>query len=303
MTGASALGALLGLLVATGVLLVIARWRRLRKPRLVDRARATLGGLAQGGVRIESLRLLAELVSPILTSLTPRSATPESVATRLRSAGLPGEVMRYRLSQVAWMVGGFICGAILGSIIIVARSGSIVIVVVFAGLGVVSAYALQDWLLSARAKRRGKRLGEQLPTVAELLAFAVAAGEPPLAALERVSRTVDGELASELATVVSDVRVGAPLSVAMRDLTGRSQSQAIGRFVDGIVVSLERGSPLAEVLRAQAADARAAGRRQLLESAGRREVAMLVPVVFLILPIVVVIALFPGVYGINLSIP
>jgi len=303
MTGASALGALLGLLVATGVLLAMIRWRRFRKPRLVDRARATSGVVAQGGVRIESLRLLAELVSPILTTLTPRSSSPESVATRLRSAGLSGEVSRYRLSQVAWMVAGFILGAALGSIILVARSGSVVIVVALAFLGVVSAYLLQDWLLSARAKRRGKRMGEQLPTVAELLAFAVAAGEPPLAALDRVARTVDGELPSELATVVSDVRVGASLSVALRDLVGRSQSPAIGRFVDGIVVSLERGSPLAEVLRAQAADARAAGRRQLLESAGRREVAMLVPVVFLILPIVVVIALFPGVYGITLSIP
>jgi len=303
MTGPSALGALLGLLVATGVLLVITRLRRLRKPRLVDRARATSGGLIQGGVRIESLRLLAELVSPILTILTPKSATPESVAMRLRSAGLSGEVTRYRLSQLAWMVGGFMCGTILGSIIVVARSGSIVIVVALAGLGVVSAYLLQDWLLSAKAKRRGKRMAAQLPTVAELLAFAVAAGEPPLAALERVSRTVDGELPAELDTVVSDVRVGASLQVALRDLAGRSQSQAVGRFVDGIVVSLERGSPLADVLRAQAADARAAGRRQLMESAGRREVAMLVPVVFLILPIVVVIALFPGVYGITLSIP
>ena len=303
MTGPSALGALLGLLVATGVLLVITRLRRLRKPRLVDRARATSGGLIQGGVRIGSLRLLAELVLPILTILTPKSATPESVAMRLRSAGLSGEVTRYRLSQLAWMVGGFMCGTILGSIIVVARSGPIVIVVALAGLGVVSAYLLQDWLLSAKAKRRGKRMAAQLPTVAELLAFAVAAGEPPLAALERLSRTVDGELPAELDTVVSDVRVGASLQVALRDLAGRSQSQAVGRFVDGIVVSLERGSPLADVLRAQAADARAAGRRQLMESAGRREVAMLVPVVFLILPIVVVIALFPGVYGITLSIP
>ena len=302
MSGPSALGALLGIVLAAGVLLVCARWRRLRKPRLVDRARAILSGSEQG-VRIESLRLLVELVSPILSVLSPRSSTPDSVVTRLRSAGLPGDVTRYRLSQVAWMVGGFIFGATLGSVILVARSGSIVVVLALAGLGIVAAYLLQDWLLSMRAKRRGKRMGEQLPTVAELLAFAVAAGEPPLAALERVSHTVDGELAAELETVVSDVRVGESFSVALRDLAGRAQSQAVGRFIDGIVVSLERGSPLAEVLRSQAADARAAGRRQLLESAGRREVAMLVPVVFLILPIVVVIALFPGVYGITLSIP
>ena len=207
MSGPSALGALLGVAVAAGVLLVCARWRRLRKPRLVDRARVISSGVEEG-VRIESLRLLAELVSPILTVLSPRSSTPDSVVTRLRSAGLPGEVTRYRLSQVAWMVGGFIVGATLGSVILVARSGSIVVVVALAGLGIVAAYLLQDWSLSMRAKRRGKRMGEQLPTVAELLAFAVAAGEPPLAALERVSHTLDGELAAELETVVSDVRVG-----------------------------------------------------------------------------------------------
>ncbi|MCX6422562.1 MAG: type II secretion system F family protein [Actinobacteria bacterium] len=303
MTEPSALGALLGVVLSIGVLLMVARWRRLRRPRLVDRACANSSGVGQGGIRIESLRLIAELVAPILTALSPRSSTPASVETRLRSAGLPGDVTRFRLSQVVWLVGGFIVGGTLGSVIVVARSGSLVIVVALTGLGVVSAYLLQDWLLSGKAKRRGKRMGEQLPTVAELLAFAVAAGEPPLAALERVARTVDGELAAELDTVVSDVRVGGSISVALRDLASRTKSQAVGRFVDGIVVSLERGSPLAEVLRAQAADARAAGRRQLLESAGRREVAMLVPVVFLILPIVVVIALFPGVYGITLSIP
>ena len=37
-----------------------------------------------------------------------------------------------------------------------------------------------------------------------------------------------------------------------------------------------------------------------LESAGKREIAMMVPVVFLVLPVTVVFALFPGFYGISL---
>jgi tight adherence protein C len=74
------------------------------------------------------------------------------------------------------------------------------------------------------------------------------------------------------------------------------------RFADGIAVATERGTPMAEVLRAQAADARAAGRRRLLEKAGRKEVLMLVPVVFFILPIVVVIALYPGLHGLQLTV-
>jgi tight adherence protein C len=68
-------------------------------------------------------------------------------------------------------------------------------------------------------------------------------------------------------------------------------------------VALERGTPLADVLRAQAVDAREQQRRALLDVGGRKEIAMLVPVVFLVLPVTVVFALFPGFYGLSLSVP
>ena len=55
---------------------------------------------------------------------------------------------------------------------------------------------------------------------------------------------------------------------------------------------------LAEVLRAQAADVREAGKRRLLEAGGRKEIAMMVPVVFLVLPVTVLFALFPGLISI-----
>lgn len=48
------------------------------------------------------------------------------------------------------------------------------------------------------------------------------------------------------------------------------------------------------MLRAQAADVRELSKRDLMETAGRREISMLVPVVFGILPTTVVFALFPG---------
>ena len=44
---------------------------------------------------------------------------------------------------------------------------------------------------------------------------------------------------------------------------------------------------------------REAGRRSLLESAGKREIAMMVPVVFLVLPVTLLFALFPGFYGLS----
>ena len=70
-----------------------------------------------------------------------------------------------------------------------------------------------------------------------------------------------------------------------------------------MLIALDRGTPIVEVLRAQAADARAVHRRRLMEAAGRKDVAMLVPIVFLILPVVVAIALFPGLQALQVLVP
>ena len=66
-----------------------------------------------------------------------------------------------------------------------------------------------------------------------------------------------------------------------------------------MVIAIERGTPLADVLRAQAVDVRETGKRALLEAGGKKEIAMMVPVVFLVLPITVVFALFPGLISIT----
>jgi tight adherence protein C len=66
-------------------------------------------------------------------------------------------------------------------------------------------------------------------------------------------------------------------------------------------VALDRGTPLVDVLHAQAADVREAGRRVLIETGARKEVAMMLPVVFLILPVTVLFAFYPGVIGLDLS--
>ena len=83
----------------------------------------------------------------------------------------------------------------------------------------------------------------------------------------------------------------------------RSGLPVVARFAEGIAVAVERGTPLADVLHAQAADVREAGRRALIESGARKEVLMMVPVVFLVLPVTVVFAFWPGLVGLHLVDP
>jgi tight adherence protein C len=88
------------------------------------------------------------------------------------------------------------------------------------------------------------------------------------------------------------------LTDALQQVADRTSLDPLARFIDGLLVAIERGTPLAEVLRSQAADVREAGKRRLLEAGGRKEIAMMVPVVFLVLPVTVMFALFPGLISI-----
>jgi tight adherence protein C len=73
------------------------------------------------------------------------------------------------------------------------------------------------------------------------------------------------------------------------------------RTVDQLIGALERGTPLVEVFRAQARDSREDVKRTLLEAAGRKEVAMLLPLVFLILPVTIAFALMPAALVLDLG--
>jgi len=118
-------------------------------------------------------------------------------------------------------------------------------------------------------------------------------------ALHRVSDMASGDLADELRVVVAEASTGIPVQDALRAASDRMGVPAVERFVDGLLISLERGTPLVGVVRAQASDARAAQQQALMEQAGKKDVVMLIPVVFLILPTIVAIALFPGLRGIQ----
>ena len=209
---------------------------------------------------------------------------------------------QFRLEQIAWGALGAAAGLAAG--LLMASTGSSPLgIVALAGVGGVSGLLLRDRRLGQQARRRRDRIDQQLPAMAELLAFAVAAGEAPVAALERIGATSAGDLADEIRATAADIRSGASVEAALGSMADRCDSGGVRRFVSGLLVAMERGTPLAEVLRAQAADARAAEQRVLMEVAGRKDVLMLVPVVFLILPTVVLIALFPGVQGLRLVVP
>jgi tight adherence protein C len=300
------LGAGLGLLAAAGVLLAVRASPPMRPVRLVDRMAPYLGDapapsklLGRPSATSAPFAVARRLFGPVLGELVALAdrliGGSASVRRRLRGLGGPMTLEEFRIEQVVWGVAGMLGGAGLTAAAGFLRGAVDPVLVVLVALGGLVAGVLgRDWWLTRELRRREEAMLSEFPVVADLLALSVVAGESPVDALERVCRLTGGELAGDLGRALARARAGTPVTKALADLGEQTTLDAFSRFLQGLVVAIERGTPLADVLRAQAVDVREVGKRALLEAGGRKEISMMAPVVFLILPVTVLFALFPG---------
>lgn len=309
IVGGSALpgwGVLFGLMLGLGLWSLTSLVPRLSRPRLASRVAPYLVDVSAGARdllarrTVDPLPVFGALFAPVfqwlrswLTAVLGGAATIEM---RLRQSGSESSVEAFRSRQLVWAIvgagGGVIASIALARVHPIPLVLHAALVVVFAVLGLV----VRDRLLQRAATARLARITGELPTVLEFLTLSLSAGEGILDAIRRVGRVSHGELAGELSRVVGEVNTGLPLAESLTKLATGIQLPALTRCVEQITGALERGSPLAEVLRAQAQDARDEAKRELLETAGKKEVAMLLPLVFLILPVTIVFAIFPGIF-------
>jgi tight adherence protein C len=299
--------------LVAGLVLAARGAPRMRRPRLAARLDPYLRGLEPATTRLlegterplTPLPALERLLRPLLDDGARRVERwlggSAAVARRLREAGATTDVARFRAEQVLWGLAGFVVAVLVtfGFPLLTGRSVSALAAVGGAVLGVLGGVLGRDGWLGRQIAGRQARILRELPTLADLLCLAVTAGEGPRAALERTVARSHGALSRELAQVLGDLRAGVPFITAMERLAVRVPVPAVVRFVDGLVVTVERGTPLGDVLRAQAADVREQHKRDLIEAGGRREVLMLVPVVFLELPVVILFALYPGLFSLS----
>lgn len=301
-------GALLGLVAALGFLLIWAGLPLRRRIGLMERVAPYVRDtprpsrlLLRASTDTRLARLLAPFIAEVGSRLDSVLGGSDSVRRRLQRAGMAADVERFRAEQVLWGVAGGVAGALIGTLIWV-TGGSPVRALLFIAVGVGVGVVAKDMYLTRTAERREQIMLAEFPTIAELLALSVAAGEGAVGSLDRVTRLSHGELATELGRCLGDARAGANLPTALQGLADRTGLPSLSRFVDGIVIAVDRGTPLAEVLRAQAQDVREEGRRIIMEAGGKKEIAMMAPVVFLILPITVVFAAFPGFSFLNFTL-
>jgi len=298
-------GALLGCLAAAGALIAVRAAPPMRPVRLADRVAPYLGDTPRPSRLLApshtsapfavARRLFGPALSELVAVIDRTIGGAASVRRRLGGLGSTMTVEDFRIEQVLCGAGGLLgLGALVG-VVGAARGGvEPLFVAVAAVVGLLGGLLGRDWWLSRQLERRETRMLAEFPVLADLLALAVVAGEAPADALRRACRLTAGELARDLDAALAEARAGVPLTTALSALAERTTLEPFARFLQGLVVGIERGTPLADVLHAQAVDVREVGKRALLEAGGRKEISMMVPVVFLILPVTVLFALYPG---------
>ena len=308
---AQPIGAGAGILAAMGVLLVASALRRGRiglahrlAPYVHQRPR-TSALLRSAAPTQDARTVCAALLRSLVSSARLLERFGSSAASVRRRRERAGGTLGYeelRLQQLVWAGAGLAATLGGGMLLALVRPVNVPALIAASLPAALAGAAGRDWWLSRQVERRRARIEAQLPDVVELLALVVGAGQGPVAAIERVVALGRGALVDELSLALAEVRAGTVLTTALVHLEQRVDSPRVARLSEAIAIALERGTPLADVLRSQAADSREAARRELMEEGGRREIAQMIPVVFLVLPITVVFALFPGLFVLRIGL-
>ena len=216
----------------------------------------------------------------------------------LRRAGRTDSASEWTARRLISAVVGAVVGLSLGSV----YSASVVSIAPALGLlmlGGIAGWWLPLWLLQRQERARSLDLEAEMSAGLELLGLCLAAGEDLTSALLRMARLGSGPFTHVIRDAVARIEVGVPVAQALTASAEVAGVPALTRAMDHITATLERGTPLVDVLTAQVSDVREEAKRRLIESAGKNEVLMLIPLVFLILPVTIAFAVFPGIIAIQ----
>ena len=302
MTNSVWVGLALGTSFGVGLWLIMLSLPRFRTRSVYDRVALLVADVSPAaydevinrGLGRSRPHGLAAVTKAIAHAATRFGGPTNTLEKELYQAGTGQSVSEFRTAQASWTLWAGIAGAVIAGalalVVPVTPASFIVLPLAGAALGFLGV----RYLLTRAARSRVKAIDIQLPAIWEFLSLSIAAGESLPDALHRVSAIGHGECVGELRKVMNAVEVGVPLATALEAMSRSLAIPSLSRGIEQILSALHRGTPLVGVLQAHALDAREDAKRRLLESAGQKEVLMLVPLVFLILPVTIAFAVFPG---------
>jgi tight adherence protein C len=180
-----------------------------------------------------------------------------------------------------------------------------IILIEVANLLSVSDYAKQlSWLKQLIGKITGSyvkesEINEELVNILQMLSIMISAGESPMMALRYISQRSVGYIPTLINQSFSKYESGNNLAQTLEYIAAATGSSALRRLTNSIQIAIQRGTPILDVLNNQVQSLNKQINLALLKKSGKSEITLLIPVVFLILPVSISFATWPSIYGLN----
>lgn len=159
-------------------------------------------------------------------------------------------------------------------------------------------FFLVSKILAVKIRHRKERLDKALPDILDLFVISMEAGLSLTATLNRVveeTRGIYEEFSEELQTVVQELRAGIPWEEAFDNLGKRTEVPSIRSMVGLMIQSNKLGASIGDALRHHAEFIR--HQRLLIaeEKAAKLPIKMIFPLIFFIMPVMLIVAAGPGI--------
>jgi tight adherence protein C len=169
----------------------------------------------------------------------------------------------------------------------------------------ISDYAKQlNWINQlirkiTRTEVKQSEINEELVSILQMLSIMVSAGESPMSAMKYVSKRSEGILPSLIKQSFMKYEDGRTLTQTLDFIATATGSSQVRRLTNSVQIAIHRGTPILEVLNNQVLALNKQINFNLMKLSGKSEITLLIPVVFLILPVSISFAIWPSIYGLN----
>ena len=276
-------------LTGSGIVLAVASRRRSLLPRLGS---ASAG---EAGVEVSGQSPVVRVASGLGRTLSLGRFSAR-LRAQLARAGY------YRDSAAATYLGAKLILLVVGAagiaLVVVPFAMPVAIKVYLAGLAGACLFFVPNLLVRLKRRRRLGEIRRHLPDVIDLLEICVSAGMGLDMAWNAVSqeiREVCPTLADEMALVNLEVQLGATRTQAMRNMAARTGAEELSSLVALLVQSERFGTSVGEALRVFAGSSREERSARAEVAAEKMAVKLLFPLIFFILPVMLIVAVGPAV--------
>ena len=170
------------------------------------------------------------------------------------------------------------------------------------GIMMIAYFGIMGWvlpitLLRRRATTRLKEIDRGLPDLIDLLVVTVEAGLGFSASLQIAAARLHGPIAAEVRLALQEQQMGLSTRDSLENMLKRADTPAMRSFVRSIIQGETLGVPIGAIMRNLADEMRKRRRAAAEELAQKAPTKILFPLVFLILPSILIVLLGPAVFS------